>query len=736
MGAGEQGDDLGVPASPAHDNIRGTCLVQGTKEGEHNGLPDTLEAPGWGLREGEDELEGPIGPYAEGEGAPLESFGKCASQAPQVPLLTNPTSCGESRTATLSVDSWKEPGNFGGSRTRSVSMPELVGCEKLGFSPTIGVSPDGSGGSTPTGLNVEEHVPQESALNPVGLAEADVKNITVALPVGVQISPAAADGLLACSPVQAALHTAGPSACPEASKVGTVEVVTPVLSEPVTGGVYLASQDENPFGSLIALYIVAENENEGVRVKIAGQVSLDPVTGQVVTTFENTPQLPYSLAKLQFFGTDRAPLSTPALCGAYTTTSAIAPWSGAPAVTPSSTFQVTSGPAGTPCADPRPFSPGFQAGTTNIQAGAYSALTMTMTRPDADETLGKLNVVFPPGISAGLQGVKLCQEPQAASGECPAESQIGQVIASAGLGNDPYSVEDGKAYITGPYEGAPFGVDVVVPAVAGPFNLGTEVVRSKVDVDPTTAQLTVVSDPFPTILDGIPLQLQHVNVTVNRSGFVFNPTSCEPTKLTGVLGSSEGASASVASAFQVTDCAALSFKPEFKVATSAKTSRTEGASLHVSLTLPNTLRGTGANVAKVKVSLPKQLPSPLKTLQKACTGKGVRGKPRRLPEGLAGRGSDGQNPGAGRPAVGSGVLRLSRWREVPGTDHRPHRRGRGDGAGARRNVHQQTGHHDRDVRDSPGCAVLELRTGVATSGNTRRSARTGTSARRRPPGSC
>ncbi len=481
-------------------------------------------------------------------------------------------------------------------------------------------------------MNVEEHVPQETTQNPVGLAEADVKNTTVTLPEGVQLSPGAADGLQACSPLQIGLHTPEGPSCPDASKVATVEVNTPLLPEPLTGAAYLATQDENPFGSLIALYLVVEDPVAGVLVKLAGQVSLNPVTGQIVTTFENTPQLPYSHVKLSFFGTARAPLSTPSSCGAYTTATSFEPWSGTPAVAPTSAFQITSGPDGTPCATPRPFQPGFEAGTTNVQAGAYSTLTMTLTRPDADQTLGKLNVVFPPGISAGLQGVKLCEEPQAASGQCPAESQIGQVIASAGLGNDPYSVEDGKAYITGPYEGAPFGVDVVVPAVAGPFNLGTEVVRSKVDVDPTTAQLTVVSDPFPTILDGIPLQLQHINVTVNRPGFVFNPTSCEPLKLTGQLESTEGATANVASPFQVTNCAALSFKPEFKVSTAAKTSRIEGASLHVTLTLPNTPRGTAANVAKVKVSLPKQLPSPLKTLQKACTEKVFAENPANCPK--------------------------------------------------------------------------------------------------------
>ncbi len=576
----------GVPADPAHNDLRGRCLSEsgGVYEEYYGGpndppfnVPDP-ESP-QGLAEGEDEIEGPIGPV--GANDPLASAGDCPTQTPVVPLLTNPTSCGTPRTATLAVDDWEEPGNFSGSRTKSASLPELSDCEKLDFSPTISVGTDGSGGSTPTGLNVEERVPQESTENPVGLAEADVKNTTVMLPEGVQLSPGAADGLQACSPSQIGLHTAERPTCPDASKVATVEVNTPVLPEPLTGAAYLATQDENPFGSLIALYVVAEDPVAGVLVKLAGQVSLDPVTGQIVATFENTPQLPYSRAKLDFFGTARAPLSTPASCGTYTTETSFEPWSGTPAVKPSSSFQIATGPNGSPCQDPRPFQPGFVGDTTNIQAGAYTPLAMTMTRPDADQPLGKLDVVFPPGISAGLQGVKLCEEPQAASGQCPAESQIGQVIASAGLGDDPYSVEDGKAYITGPYKGAPFGVDVVVPAVAGPFNLGTEVVRSKVDVDPTTAQLTVVSDPFPTILDGIPLQLQHINVTVNRPGFVFNPTSCEPMKLTGQLESSEGATANVSTPFQVTNCGSLTFKPQFSVQTSAKTSRTEGASLHV-----------------------------------------------------------------------------------------------------------------------------------------------------------
>jgi hypothetical protein len=363
----------GVPAEPSHDLVRGECL--------HQQLQTTrlIEQLREGLREGEDELEGPIGTYEEAAAAggevvlvgptkKSEETGGCPSRAPKLPLLTNPTSCGVPRTATVSVDSWEEPEDFSGTRKGSVSLPELVGCEKLDFSPTIKATPDGTGGSTPTGLDVDLHVPQESTLNPVGLAEADVKNTTVALPEGMQISPGAADGLLACTPAEIGLHTAERPTCPEASKVGTVEVTTPLLPDPLTGYAYLATQDENPFGSLIALYLAFEDPAAGVLVKVAGQVSLDPVTGQVVTTFDETPQFPFNDFKLDFFGTARAPLSTPPLCGTYTTTSSIEPSSGTPAATPSAKFQITSGPNGTPCSDPLPFEPGFEAGTTNVHS--------------------------------------------------------------------------------------------------------------------------------------------------------------------------------------------------------------------------------------------------------------------------------------------------------------------------------------------------------------------------------
>jgi hypothetical protein len=585
----------GVPADPSHDSLRGKCLGEGISNQEE-------------------------GPHEE------VSRGECPVDVPVEPLLTNPTSCNEPRSATLSVDSWQEPGKFA-----SITAPlqELTGCEKLDFSPSITVTPDGTAGSTPTGLTVGLHIPQESTTNPVGLAEADVKNTKVALPAGVQLSPSAADGLLACSPEQINLHSPEPSTCPDASKVGTVEIDTPLLPTPLKGAVYLASQNNNPFGSLIALYIVAENKEYGVLIKVAGQTIPDPVTGQLVTTFSETPPLPFSDLKLSFFGTARAPLSTPELCGTYTTETSIEPWSGTPAVNPSSKFQITSGPAGSPCSNPLPFAPGFQSGSTNLQAGAFSPFTLTMSRPDGNQTLSRIEMQMPPGLLGTLSHVKLCGEPQASQGTCGEESLIGHTIVSAGLGNDPYTVTGGKVFITTGYKGAAYGLSIVNPAKAGPFDLGIVVVRAAINVDPHTAALHIVSDPLPTILDGIPLQIQHVNVSVDRDLFTFNPTNCSKMAIVGTLISTQGATSKVSTPFQVTNCATLAFKPKFAVSTSGKTSRANGASLHVKLTYP--ADPYDANIAKVKVDLPKQLPSRLTTLQKACTAATFEANPANCP---------------------------------------------------------------------------------------------------------
>jgi hypothetical protein len=591
---GSQVTFWGVPGDPSHDNVRGSDCVRHTVLGQS--VP----------------CEAPVAHRL-------------------IPFLTLPTSCSgpAGMRTTVEADSWSEPGVFTKSESLLEEIPGeplgLVGCNRLPFEPSISVAPDGSAASTPSGLTVGVHVPQGGALNPTGLSPADVKDTTVTLPAGIQVSPAGADGLEACSLGGIGLEEHADPSCPDGSKVATAEIKTPLLPNPLVGEVYLAAQNANPFGSLVAVYIVVKDPVSGVLVKLAGQVTLDPVTGQLVSTFNNTPQLPFEDLTLHFFGSARAPLTTPPLCGTYTTQASIAPWSGNAAADSSSSFQITSGPNGAPCSNPAPFAPGFQAGSTNLQAGAFTPFTLTMSRPDADQTLSRVEMQMPPGLLGTLSTVKLCGEPQAAQGTCGPESLIGETTVSVGLGGDPFTVTGGKVYITTAYGGGEYGLSIVNPAKAGPFDLeaGTAcdcvVVRASVGIDRHTAALSIKSDALPTIIKGIPLQIQHVNVTVNRPGFTFNPTNCNKTAIKATLSSTQGVAAPVSTSFQVTNCAALKFAPKFAVSTSGKTSKANGASLSVKLTYPKAPFGSQANIARVKVDLPKQLPSRLTTLQKACT---------------------------------------------------------------------------------------------------------------------
>jgi hypothetical protein len=585
----------------------------------------------------------------------LDGTGACnpSENARRSPFLTLPTSCAgpSGMTTRLQADSWEQPNELvPGEYTLQESDGTLLGlqgCNRLDFNPTISVAPDGSDGSSPSGLTVAVKVPQEGSQNPTGLSESNVKDTTVALPEGVTISPAGADGLQSCSEGLVGFlagasspddprftSTVGTPFCPDESKIGTVRIKTPLLPNALEGAVYLASQNANPFGSLIAMYIVAEEPLSGTLVKLPGEVSLNPGSGQIVSTFKNTPQLPFETLELHFFGGSRAPLATPARCGTYTTTTSIAPWAGNAPAEPSSSFQVTSGPDGSPCADPLPFSPSLTAGTTSIQAGGFSPFTMTMSRDDGQQNLQAIQLRMPAGLSGTLSSVKLCSNAQADAGTCGADSEIGETIVSVGLGGDPFSVKGGKVFITEGYGGAPYGLSIVNPAKAGPFDLGQVVVRAKIDVDPLTAVLTITTDntgPYkiPTILDGIPLEIKHVNVTINRPGFTFNPTNCSPLAITGHLNSTEGSSADLKVPFQVTNCAVLAFKPKLTAKTAGKTSRSQGASLSVKLTYP--AGPYDANIARVKVDLPNQLPSRLTTLQQACPAKTFEANPASCP---------------------------------------------------------------------------------------------------------
>ena len=610
----------GDPTNPSHDRERGLCSSETAV-----------------LKEIEEETYQKKVEKALKNHMPLPQESKFFFRCPlargertSTPLLTMPDSCtGGPLATTMSVDSWQEPGNE--IMPAPFVSPAVTGCQELPFHPSLNAepSPNGAGTESPSGLNVDLKIPQNESIE--GRAEADLKKAVVSLPAGIAISPSAANGLGACpaeGPDGFNLHEqetesngekhAPRGHCPDSSKIGTVEVLTPLLEKPLTGSVFIAqpkcggsgqpgcTEESASNGELFGLYL--EVEGQGAIVKLAGTVSANPSTGQLTTTFDNNPQLPFNELKLKLFSGPRAPLITPSDCGTYTTRSLLSPWSGTIPVPWPSDLTINQG-----CT--HAFTPTFTAGTTNNQAGAYSPFSVTLSRQDGEQRLGGVQVIAPQGLLATLKSVVQCPEPQASQGACGPESMIGETTVAVGPGTDTYWVKGGKVYLTGPYKGSPFGLSIVVPAVAGPFNLGNEVVRARIDVDSHTAQAIVTSDALPTIKDGIPLDIRTINVTINKTGFMFNPTNCSPAGVTGTLESTSTTKVAVSSPFEAANCASLPFKPSFKVSTQASTSKANGASLTVKVG-----SSTGqANIAKVRVTLPKQLPARLTTLQKACT---------------------------------------------------------------------------------------------------------------------
>ncbi len=561
---------------------------------------------------------------------------------PRIPYYTNPTACsGTPLAATVYVDTWQHIGRVNANGEPDFSdpnwleaksmLPATTGCELLSFSPSLTAAVDTTAADVPTGLATHLAIPQAPD-NDFSLATADLKSATVALPAGLALSPSAADGLQACSDAQFAEESTQPAGCPEASQIGTAVAHTPSLGEPLEGQVFLGSPNCSPCtladaqnGNLVRLFLQLRAPNSGIVIKVPGTTSVDPVTGALTASFSESPQQPVGDLTLTLKGGPRAPLATPVSCGAFTTNSTLTPWSapesGPPALS-SSSFEISSN-----CSPG--FSPSATGGMTNNQAGAFSPLEVTVSRTDQEQDLSGVRVTTPPGLLGVLKGVERCPEPQAGQGACGQGSLIGHVSALVGAGSHPFYAQGGQAFLTGPYKGAPFGLSIVVPAVAGPFNLGNIVVRAAVSVDPHTAQITVTSDPLPTMVDGIPLQVKTVNVAIDRSSFMFNPTNCEPLSVGGMLSSIQGASAVVSSRFQAANCAALPYKPVFAVSTQAKTSKHEGASLTVKGTFP----AGNANTRSVAVVLPKQLPARLTTIQQACPEATFAANPASCPAG-------------------------------------------------------------------------------------------------------
>ncbi len=554
-------------------------------------------------------------------------------------FLSNPTYCDSGPLDTaLRVDSWQAPGQWlpvdpGDPVYRSTS-PAPSGCESLrfgGLAAPAGLSfqPAVHLADTPSGYEARLTLPHST--NPGGLANPALRDTTVQLPPGVVVNPAGANGLGACSPRQIGFLGTGfplpnpihfdeePAACPDSAKIGTVEVQTPLLAHPLAGAVYLAEQGNNPFGSLLAIYLAVEDPATGIVVKLAGRVEADPSDGRLTARFEDNPELPFTELALRFFGGSQAPLVNPQTCGAKTTATELTPWSApyTPAVAASDSFAISAGANASACVASEalaPHEPSFEAGAVIPIAGGYSPFVLRVSREDGSQRLRGLSVTLPPGLSGKLAGVPYCPEAaikravsltspgngalERASPSCPAGSRVGAVSVGAGAGPNPLFVP-GAAYLTGPYKGAPLGLAIVTPAVAGPFDLGVVTVRAALHVDPVTAQIHVVSDPLPQILEGIPLDLRQIRVDVDRPSFTLNPTSCARMSLDGEVRGT-GAAALVSNPFQVGACRGLAFKPKLRLRLSGGTKRNDNPAL----TAIVSQAGSQANIGRVSVALP------------------------------------------------------------------------------------------------------------------------------------
>jgi hypothetical protein len=604
-----------------------------------------------------------------------------------IPLISNGVNCSEAQPTTkILVDSWEHPGaelpvgDFGKPdlsdpfwKTASAVSPAITRCDNPALTsqwhPSITVKPvqptAGIQADQPAGLNVALDFPQSndptdlSAVFDPSIPQApELKDATVQLPAGVSISPSAAGGLGGCSDQasdpagdQVNYDNTTPAGCPDSSKIGTLVGTSPLLAtrnpetdaitgaEPLPGDLYVLKPHPGDLppggqGGTFRVLLQVEAKNDGVNVKVPGTVVADPATGQLTATFTENPQLPVKHLDLTFKSGPRAPLATPVTCGTFTTTTDMVPWStpGTPDAHPTSSFQVTAGANGAPCANTpqeRPFGPALSAGTESAVAGASAPFVLKLSRNDGEQEIGGLNLTMPPGFTARLAGIPYCSEAaiaaassksgaqEQASPSCPVASQVGTLTTGAGPGTNPDYV-NGTAYLAGPYKGAPLSLVFITPAVAGPFDLGSVVVRAAVFLDRSSAQVTVKTDPLPQVVDGVPLRIRSIVARVDRPGFALNPTNCNSMAVSGEAIGSSGATSALSSHFQMGGCGGLKFAPKFTVSTVGQSSKANGASLTARVSYP--YAGTGAvNLTKVKVELPRQLPSRLTTLQKACT---------------------------------------------------------------------------------------------------------------------
>ncbi|MBA3865549.1 MAG: hypothetical protein H0X42_04255 [Solirubrobacterales bacterium] len=609
----------GVPADPSHDALRfglgqPVQTALSTPLCDANGNPSTFDPTTMveycsGL--------GPKGAIGElGFGGPGHPV---SSSSPLTPFWQNPTTCGASLATSLDILGYDD------SQTHADSLwPPTTDCGQLAFNPSLFAKPTTEQTDSPSGIDIDLKAP--SFESPSAPSPSEIRGTRVTLPPGFTINPSAADGKTSCLDQEAKFGTTEEAQCPEFAKIGTLEVHSPVLPGVLPGAIYIGHPEA---GNRYRLFITFDGF--GVHVKLPGTVHPDPTTGQVVADFQELPQFPFEDFNLHFFGSERGVLATPTQCGTYPVTTDFTPWDGSlPDQTSTQFFTLGSGPNGSPCPNgPRPFAPVFNAASANNTAGAHTAFSLNLTRSDGDQNLSALNVTTPPGFSATLKGVPYCPQSailsasalgysglaEQARPSCPPASQVGEAIAGAGAGTHPFYAP-GKVYLAGPYKGAPLSLVVITPAVSGPYDLGDVIVRTALHVDPTSAQVTAVSDPLPQILEGVPLRVRSIMINLNRSNFALNPTNCQAFATEAKVFGNEGATASLSSHFQVANCAKLPFAPRVSLKLKGGTRRSANPSLRAVIT--EGVAGE-ANVKHASVALPHSEFLDQSHIQTICT---------------------------------------------------------------------------------------------------------------------
>jgi hypothetical protein len=566
----------GVPGDPKHDVNRWPPVQTGISANCPPHYPTPCNAP--------NSFDAPVRPYFE-----------------------NPTACGpDVGPLGFGLDAFFYEGTV--SHVEA-PWPETTNCDQLSFNPSLTADPTTTQADAASGLDVDLKVPQTQS--PTTPSPSEIRAVTTTLPHGFSISPSAADGKTACTDQEGSFGTLEAAHCPEHSKVGTVELDSSALPGPISGAIYLGQPQP---GNRYRIFLAADGF--ATHVKIAGTVQPDPADGQIVVSFPELPQAPFQEFSMHFFGSERGLLDTPTACGMYSVHTSFVPWDAVlPDQTSTSNFTVDSGPGGSACpGQSRPLHPQFRAGSADNTAGTYSPFGLELAREDGDQNVKGLVISTPPGFTAKLAGVSYCPEAaiatlgsagyaglaEQASSACPASSLIGTAVTSVGAGSRPLYTP-GKVYLAGPYKGAPLSLVVVVPAVAGPYDLGNVVVRTAIRIDPSSAAITAVSDEIPQIIGGIPLRLRSLQVNLDRPGFALNPTGCDRSATTAQVLGSEGATADVAAPFQVANCASLPFAPKLSLRLSGGVKRRGHPAIHA------LFKAAGGEAAskKISVALPK-----------------------------------------------------------------------------------------------------------------------------------